>query len=59
MEGRMAIVPCLTGEACERSGSCSTRSLWGRADAALKKVLTETSIGDLADQSGSHSDFNI
>jgi Rrf2 family cysteine metabolism transcriptional repressor len=59
MEGRMSVVPCLIGGACERSATCSTRSLWDRADRALKKVLSATTIGDLADQAPGAPDFHI
>jgi Rrf2 family protein len=59
MEGRMSVVPCLTGGPCCRAASCSTRALWSRADKALKQVLTETTIGDLADQALAVPDFDI
>ena len=59
MEGRMTVVPCLSGDTCARSASCPTRSLWSRADQALKQVLGATSIGDLADQSRGAANFHI
>lgn len=59
MEGRMTIAPCLEEGACRRSEYCSTRDLWKKLDQTLMQVLSEATIGDLAEQSKKKSEFNI
>lgn len=48
MEGSLAPVACIEDEsACERTGHCSTESLWNRVDEAVRKVLGATTLAHL------------
>jgi len=48
LEGSLAPVSCIEDEeTCERTGNCSTESLWRRVDSAVREVLSATSLADL------------
>lgn len=47
-EGALSIVPCGDAE-CSMGTDCSTRQLWGRIDRAIKDILQETTVKQLAD----------
>ncbi len=48
MEGSLAPVACIEDEdCCEFTGTCSTQTLWGRVDSAVRDVLGATTIGHL------------
>ena len=46
-EGPITLVPC-QDEHCERSSICVTQPLWKEAADALRRVLSEKTIGALA-----------
>lgn len=48
LEGSLAPVSCIEDESsCDRVGHCSTEGLWRRVDAAVRRVLADTSLADL------------
>ena len=48
LEGSLAPVTCIEDEdTCERTGRCSTESLWRRVDSAVREVLSATTLADL------------
>jgi Rrf2 family protein len=47
MEGKISLASC-DEEGCARASVCATREVWERASNALRGVLAETTIGDLA-----------
>lgn len=48
LEGSLAPVSCIEdGDACTRTGHCSTESLWRRVDRAVREVLGSTTLADL------------
>ena len=48
-EGPFSFAPCLSGS-CRRAARCVTRPLWRRADEALRKIFSETTIGEMAEE---------
>ena len=51
LEGSVAPVRCIDDEhACNRMGRCSTEMLWRDLDAAVRSVLSATSLADLVAQ---------
>jgi len=50
LEGSMAPVECVNNpEACQRSGACAARDVWGRLKEAMDGVLESTTLKDLAE----------
>jgi Rrf2 family protein len=48
LEGSVAPVMCIEDEdTCDRTGHCSTESLWRKVDAAVRDVLGNTTLADL------------
>lgn len=48
LEGSVAPVNCIDdAEMCNRTGNCSTESLWRRVDKAVRDVLQGTTLADL------------
>jgi Rrf2 family protein len=51
LEGSMALVQCIDDpKACDRSGSCATRDIWGEMKQAIAGVLESTTLQDLAER---------
>ena len=51
LEGSMALVQCIDDpKACDRSGSCATRDIWGEMKQAIDGVLESTTLQDLAER---------
>lgn len=51
LEGSMALVQCIDDpKACDRSGSCATRDIWGEMKQAIDGVLESTTLHDLAER---------
>jgi Rrf2 family protein len=51
LEGSMALVQCIDDpKACNRSGSCATRDIWGEMKQAIDGVLESTTLQDLAER---------
>jgi len=47
-EGPVALASCVPSASnCQKSGCCSTRSLWGKLSTKVSKVLDSTSLADL------------
>ena len=47
-EGPIALADCVpVASACEKSGCCSTRSLWENLSRKVSKVLDSTTLADL------------
>ena len=54
-EGKLALAPCrATG--CRRATGCSTRRVWERAEQAVREVLEQASIRQLADDARARRD---
>jgi Rrf2 family protein len=52
LEGPLALVSCVSDDAaCERSGSCASRTAWRQLDRAITAALNELSLDDLAQES--------
>jgi Rrf2 family protein len=50
LEGSLAPVECVDDpKACQRSGACATRDVWGRLKQAMDGVLEATTLADLAE----------
>jgi Rrf2 family protein len=49
MEGPVSLVDCRE-EGCERMSACAVRPVWERANGAVVKVFSETTIASLAEQ---------
>lgn len=48
LEGGLAPVSCIEdADACDRTGRCSTESLWRRVDDAVRSELSATTLADL------------
>ena len=53
LEGRTAPLDCVDDvEECALAATCAQRDIWRDVDAAVHKVLMNTSVGDLADRQG-------
>jgi Rrf2 family cysteine metabolism transcriptional repressor len=51
VEGPLFLLDCLEStKACDRSGACAARGLWGRVTGAIAGVLAETTLTDLRDE---------
>ncbi|GEM46393.1 RrF2 family transcriptional regulator [Deinococcus cellulosilyticus] len=52
MEGSLTSVSCLDdADSCGQTGQCATESLWRKVDAAVKRVLGQTTLADLIRES--------
>ena len=52
LEGSLVPVVCIEDEkACDRVGNCATEGLWRRVDAAVRSVLSGTTLADLMNDS--------
>ena len=51
-EGGISPVPCLRNGkiTCDKADTCTSIDMWIRIEAAISKIMTETSIQDLVDQ---------
>ena len=49
MDGPLELAPCSSAE-CRRSTQCVTRSVWSRAENALKEVFSAQTVEDLAEE---------
>lgn len=48
-EGPLSLAPCLPGE-CDRLSQCVTRSVWKKAEDALRNVFESVTLSQLAEE---------
>ncbi len=47
LDGKLTIIDCLDKKECDRRPVCATRTLWERANQALRQTLASTTLDDL------------
>lgn len=53
LEGRAALLDCIDDmNECTLAVGCAQRGIWKEVDEAVHRVLTTTTVGDLADRQG-------